>query len=304
MMIFSELYSAYYNAVAAVLTAALEHPLKDKEMRQIIEKYAFGESVLNIMPSLKEEKWQVLKADGSTPLKNVPTMPLTTLQKRWIKAIAQDPRVRLFGDCLPDFDGVEPLFMPEDILVFDKYADGDDYENEDYIKNFRLILDAIHKKYPLRIAQKNRKGNPVYHTVMPDYLEYSEKDDKFRLIGAGLRFGSTINLGRIVSCVPYDKPFNISEGKRNQPKPRSVVFELVDKRDALERVLLHFAHFQKQAEKIDDERYRVTVSYDKNDETEIVIRVLSFGPMVKVVAPQHFIDLIKQRLIDQKSCGH
>ena len=48
------------------------------------------------------------------------------------------------------------------------------------------------------------------------------------------------------------------------------------------------------------------VSYthlDKDDETEMVIRILSFGPMIKVTAPQHFVELIKQRLIRQKSCG-
>ncbi|MDE6956829.1 MAG: hypothetical protein K2O96_01850, partial [Lachnospiraceae bacterium] len=42
-----------------------------------------------------------------------------------------------------------------------------------------------------------------------------------------------------------------------------------DQRNALERVLLHFAHFEKRAKKIDDERYSVMVNYDKEDETKI-----------------------------------
>ena len=67
---------------------------------------------------------------------------------------------------------------------------------------------------------------------------------------------------------------------------------------------MHFAHFEKQAEKLDENRYRVTVTYDGDDETELVIRMLSFGPMVKVTAPQHFVELMKERLINQKSCGH
>ena len=81
-----------------------------------------------------------------------------------------------------------------------------------------------------------------------------------------------------------------------------VTFELTDQRKALERVLLHFAHFEKTAEKISDDKYLITVHYDKEDEIELVIRILSFGPMIRVTAPQHFIDLIKQRLKDQKSC--
>ena len=56
-------------------------------------------------------------------------------------------------------------------------------------------------------------------------------------------------------------------------------------------------------EKIDDRKYQVTLHYDKEDETEILIRVLSFGPMIRVVKPMAFINLIKCRLSDQKSCG-
>lgn len=302
-MLFSEWYGTYYNTVAAVLTAAVAHPLSEYELRYIVERCAFGESVLNIVPALKEGRWKLLKPDGTTPLKHVPTMPLTALQKSWLMAISHDPRILLFGKETFDFPDVEPLFLPEDIRVFDKYSDGDDFEDGTYIQNFRLILDAIKKKYPLSIETENRKGYPLRQTVLPEYLEYSEKDDKFRLIGTGTRFGSTINLGRIISCERCDSPCADNWKKHNPIRPRTVIFELTDQRKALERVLLHFAHFEKQAEKLDETRYRITVTYDKEDETEVVIRLLSFGPMIRVIAPKHFVGLIKQRLIDQKSCG-
>lgn len=51
-MIFSELYGAYYNAVAAVLRAAIDHPLEKGELRAIIAEHAFGESMLQIEPAL------------------------------------------------------------------------------------------------------------------------------------------------------------------------------------------------------------------------------------------------------------
>lgn len=302
-MIFSELYSTYYNTVARILKAAIDHPLSKEELRAIIEKNAFGESILNIEPALMEERWQVLTPDGVTALKHTPTMPLTLLEKRWLKAVFQDPRIRLFTDevdCLPE---VEPLFNPEDVLVFDKYSDGDPYIDESYINNFRRIMDAIHNHYPLSIDMTNRRGSIIHKVLMPEYMEYSEKDDKFRLIGSGPRHAETVNLGRIVRVRPYNKPYETHSVKGLSPKKRNVQFELVDSRSALERVLMHFAHFEKQAEKLDENRYRVTITYDKNDETEIVIRILSFGPMVKVTSPQSFVDLIKERLISQKSCG-
>lgn len=299
-MIFSELYGAYYNTVAIILTEAIAHPINNDTLGNLIQKYAFSESIWTIPDAIKEERWQLIKPDGTTPITNEPNMPLTTLQKSWLKAIAYDPRIKLFGDYGFDYPEIEPLFLPTDYIVFDKYSDGDNYTDERYISNFRLILDAIKNQYPLKIENLNRKDNPKSQVVLPEYLEYSEKDDKFRLISAGNRFGSTINLGRIISCKRYEKEFEITPGKRNPSRSRSVIFELRDERNALERVLLHFAHFEKTAERIEGDRYSITIHYDKEDETELVIRILSFGPMIKVMAPAHFIDLIKHRLIHQK----
>lgn len=301
-MIFSELYSAYYNTVAAVLAEAVRHPLTDSELREIIEQHAFRESALSIIPALKEERWQLIRADGTTPIQRKPDMPLTMLQRRWLKSIAMDPRIRLFGDFGFDFPEAEPLFRPEDILVFDKYSDGDPYGDETYIANFRLILDAVRRKYPLRIEMTSGKGELLSVSIFPESLEYSEKDDKFRLTGTEGQYASTINLGRIVGCRLAKEPAKCG-GRVVRTRQRRVVFQLVDERNALERVLMHFAHFRKQAEKTEDGRYRITVYYDKEDEMELVIRVLSFGPLIRVTEPQRFVGLIRQRLIEQKSCG-
>ena len=144
----------------------------------------------------------------------------------------------------------------------------------------------------------------MLHFVMtPEYLEYSEKDDKFRLIGSGRKYTDTVNLGRIVSCEKYTGEYTPKRTTRGQSGPQTVTFELVDERNALERVLLHFAHFEKEAERLDEKRYKVSITYEKDDETEVLIRILSFGPMVKVTGPDKFIGLIKERLMKQKKWG-
>ncbi|MGE5629050.1 MAG: WYL domain-containing protein, partial [Solirubrobacterales bacterium] len=35
------------------------------------------------------------------------------------------------------------------------------------------------------------------------------------------------------------------------------------------------------------------------DETELLIRILSFGPVIKVLAPEKFLNLIKERVMKQ-----
>ena len=67
----------------------------------------------------------------------------------------------------------------------------------------------------------------------------------------------------------------------------------------MERVMLAFAHFEKSAVQISDDVYRLTLNYDSFDETELVVRVLSFGPMVKVLEPESFKNLIQERISKQ-----
>ena len=301
-MIFSELYGAYYSAVAEILKEGLTAPPTEKRIGEIAREKAFGESFITIENSLKKGKWKLLTEEKTPIVKSVPELPLTLLQKRWLKAISLDPRIRLFGEILPDFPDVEPLFRQEDICVYDRYADGDDYSDENYIRRFRMILDAIGKGSPLKFEIKTGQGRIDRMTAWPECLEYSEKDDKFRVITSGCRFGKTINLARILSCEAAEKaPAFRPDGKKRENK--KVTLLVTDERNAPDRVFLHFAHFEKEAEKTNDGRYLVTIGYDACDETEILIRVLSFGPMVKVVSPESFINLIKKRLNMQKSCG-
>ena len=67
-MIFSELYSAYYNTVAAIISRILEGEQTEKTLQEIVTERAFGESVLTILPALKSGKWQLVRPDMTTPL--------------------------------------------------------------------------------------------------------------------------------------------------------------------------------------------------------------------------------------------
>lgn len=301
-MIFSELYSAYYNTISEIITAILEGKHSEKEMDRIISEHAFGESILTIMPSLKNEKWQLVHQDMTTPLEHKPTMPLTILQKEWLKAISLDPRIKLFGIKFPSFDDVEPLFTPNDYYIYDKYSDGDPFDDGEYIRQFRIILEAIHSKSQIKFEMTNRKGNTMFVRCRPVRLEYSEKDDKFRLITAGWRAVSTVNLASIRFCNLYKGDKEVI-GKEKVVIYDTVTVKICDERNAMERFMLHFAHFEKQAERLNKKNYLVRIKYARDDEPEMVIRILSFGPMVEVLEPNSFRNLIIEKLKKQLNCG-
>ncbi|HAZ90560.1 MAG TPA: WYL domain-containing protein [Eubacterium sp.] len=293
-MVFSELYSAYYNAVADIISLALESSVSIDDIRRIAKEHAFSESSFMIEDAVKDERWQLVLPDGTTNIKKSPDMPLTYLERRWLCAIASDKRLKLFTDDVYVDPDVKPLFTSYDYEVFDQYLDGDDYDDLGYRNRFRMILSAIKEKKAISIRVKNRQEKEVERVFIPKHLEYSQKDDKFRVYADGLD-GGTYNLGRILSCEFYD---GIPKRCRQHMRKNSeeyVEFVLKDERNALERVMLHFAHFQKSVEKRDDD-YFVRLSYEKDDETEIVIRILSFGPVLEVVGPKHFRELIRERL--------
>lgn len=301
-MLFREFYGAYYNTVARILSRAIAGTLTEKDIYALAAETAFSESGYTIADALKSERWQLLLRDMRTPLAHVPTMPLSLLEKRWLKAISLDPRVRLFDCPFPDLADVEPLFVPEDCVVFDRYSDGDDFESPTYIRHFRTVLAAVRTRTPLCVDMENRNGKVVRMYLIPDRLEYSEKDDKFRLIAAGGRYPTTVNIGRICDVFPApDAKFRHTE--QPSSKRRELVLELLDERNAMERAMLHFAHFEKVAKRCGENLYRMHVFFDAEDETELLIRVLSFGPFVKVIEPDSFVSLIRERLLRQQNCG-
>ncbi len=300
-MIFSELYSVYFSTVAKLLEKALEKDTTEKDLQRLVEEYAFSESVLTILPSLKSGKWQLLHHDLTPAVHRAPTMPLTLLEKRWLKSISDDPRLRLFGVELPQLDGVEPLFTRRDYRVFDQYADGDPYEDEIYIHSFRKIRTAIKDSLPVSITMDASDGKLKLPICVPTGFEYSLKDDKLRVTTSDCMY-ARINLARVRSCELYNGDVLCKKSVK-QESMKSLTLSITDERNSLERAMLHFAHFEKQAQRIDKSHYSLRLMYSPNDELEMVIRVLSFGPCVKVVEPESFTQLIKERLLSQKSCG-
>ncbi|MGN1019617.1 MAG: helix-turn-helix transcriptional regulator [Aristaeellaceae bacterium] len=292
-MLFSEIYGSYYQTVAKILSRAVAGTLDGKALQRIVQETAFAESPLTIPDALVSGQWPLLTRDYGTPLLREPAMPLTLLQKRWMKAILLDPRVQLFQPDATGLEDVAPLFRQEWLVYFDRYTDGDDYGDPGYISRFRTILTALREKRQLQLVFRDGRGNRHNTAVSPQYLEYSGKDDRFRLAAEGFR-PWIVNLSRIEDCRLLESAaFSTHQDFRHT---RSLTLTLTDERGTLERVLLHFSHLEKETRRLDDTHYQLTLHYDQNDETEMLIRILSFGAMVQVIAPESFRDRIRQRL--------
>jgi hypothetical protein len=257
-------------------------------------------------------------------LQNISDFPLSTIEKMWLKSLYTDPRIELFlksDNNLPELNDIKPLFDWEDFVLFDQYADGDPFHDKHYKEMFRKVLEAVHKKSRLEI-QFRKLDNTVsfrpdgtYESVSnsgigrlyidTEHLEYSERDNKFRLIGNNPRFGrNMVNIASIVECREVKKFPNTKfpNAQSDNEFQSEVIFEFFDSNNVLERFLLNFSHYEKVSEYHKESgKYRIKIYYDEADETDLLIRTLSFGPHVEVLEPSDFVELIRERLRKQRN---
>lgn len=293
-MLFHEIYGRYFRTVAAILRRAAEGGVTDADLRKIVAEEAFAESGMVIPDALRSGRWPLLDEKGGTVLSGSPQMPLTTLEKRWLKTLLSDPRIRLFDVTGEGLEDVEPLYDGGHIVWFDRYGDGDDFQDPVYRENFRTLLRAIRESRRVDITYLSYRKEQWNMSCRPCLLEYSGKDDKFRVRVLSARGPMVLNLSRILRCEP-GQPFRQI---RDLPLPenRELVLELTDRRNTLERVMLCFSYLKKETVRLEEDRYRVKLWYPPEDENEILIRVLSFGPTVQVLSPEGFLEKITARV--------
>lgn len=330
MELFDKIYSCYYTVVRRILEEAGKRGLTERELQEICSQFGFQESALAIVPRLTDGTWPFLEKQPDktyrSRLAHTGKLPLTNLQKSWLFSLLNDPRLRLFFDDeemvelrsqLSEALGVtgpevspDQLYQEEDFYYFDRYTDGDPYESPEYRRHFRTILSALSDKRVLLIAYEGKKGRPLTFEARPCQLQYSSKDDKFRLCCLQLYRGrycrdAILNLARIKDCHLSQKTtegspeFKDLEGYFIPPQKSAepVLLRISGERNSLERCMLHFANYEKHTEyEKETGSWLCSIYYDMADETELLIDILSFGPVVKVLGPESFLRQVKTRV--------
>ena len=295
-MLFSEFYGAYFACVAEILSEAVEGTLTKVKISEIAAKQGLGESVLTIPANLRNGNWPLITPDCKTPIRHLPPHPTTLLQKRWLKTLLLDPRICLFGLTDKGLEDVAPLFDPAKIVWYDRYCNGDSFEDESYIERFRQLLEAVKTHRKVQVIFDSHRGKHNNWTVIPYRLEYSSTDDKFRLLcHSGKWRNRTLNLSRI-SYVRLWGTFDPDDYPVPELTNESVTLEITNERNVLERAMLQFSYLAKRTERIGEKTFRMTLNYRQEDETELLIKIISFGPLVKVVEPDSFAALIRERI--------
>lgn len=323
MELFSEIYSCYYQVLRHILQNRSAMTLQD--IRTQICGEGFGESLLSIIPKLEDGAWNLFEKDKNLYRSKISSSfaaPISDLERSYLKALLSDPRIGLFLDSAQmDYlnealASVQPLWKPEQFYYFDRFSDGDPYEDENYRSCFRTLLQAQKQMRYVDIDYTSPKGTRLHHHYIPARLEYSEKNDKFRVLALRPASSSSaprsrggfkleiLNVSRIRSVRlldrPLSSPVDLNAMIRRSYYREPLKLRIVNHRNALERAMLHFANYEKNTTKIDEDTYECLIYYNQGMETELLIEVMSFGPMLTVVGNDRFLTLLRDRLRRQR----
>ena len=315
MNIFSEIYGTYFRIAAKLLGNEVTD---EKTVRETVQREGFRDSVLFLPQKLipGSEDWGLFTRTPEGKLrritKNAPVKVLTKLQKMWLKAKLSDPRIRLFmdSDTLSQLDerlsDVRPLYTKEQFRITDRFSDGDDFLSEDYIRNFRTALDAVKTRKIVFAEFTSGHGNHISGKFVLLKMEYSPKNGRFRvycylLRNDRIKSSGIINIGRLTKIVDtgrtFRTPVSVDDYFSSRKCSEPAVIRVTPQRNGVERFMLEFASYEKHTVRdLESGEYTVELWYDQFDETELLIRLLSFGPVIEIMGHPGLREQARQRI--------
>ena len=315
MNIFSEIYGTYFRIAAKLLENEVTG---EKSVRDTVLRDGFRDSVLFLPQKLIPggEDWGLFRREKDNTLRRItkkaPVKVLTRLQKMWLKAKLSDPRIRLFMEdetieqMRQSLADVKPLYRHEHFRLTDRFADHDDYSDEKYISNFRAALDAVKHRRIVDISFHTGRGKRASGRFVLLKIEFSPKNGKFRaycylLRNDKIRSSGLINIGRIESITDtgrvFRTPVSMDDYFSSRKCKEPAVIRVTNERNGVERFMLEFASFEKHTVRdLEKNEYTVELWYDEQDETEVLIMLLSFGPVIEILGPGKLRSQARERL--------
>lgn len=163
------------------------------------------------------------------------------------------------------------------LFYYDRFGHGDDFSSQEYRQSFRLI--ALRCPFHKRLFPDHYRLDGMKNVV---FQEHCQQDESYALPDANdMKKAASSSLDSLM---------------RQSYDTEPVRLLIHNKRNALERTMLHFANYDKDTRQLNKNTWECCIYYDSSMETELLIEILSFGPVVKVFSPDTFVDLIRDCL--------
>ncbi|OOM71481.1 hypothetical protein CLPUN_49480 [Clostridium puniceum] len=187
------------------------------------------------------------------------------------------------------------------------------YNLKKFQEDFYIILDGIIKEKPIIYTNIDKNGNEYKNQLaLPIRIEYSLKDNKFRasLYSFKEERSIMVNLHTLKDVKIAEKDIEISENinleinredvlknlKEKKYSETPITIELEDIRGAMERCFMSFSSFERSSRAISKNKYEIDIYYYAFEEADVIRKIMSLGPYVKVKSPKRVKEIIVENI--------
>ena len=232
--------------------------------------------------------------DGNEKSSAIEFLPLTCLEIQWMINILQHPLAKCFLveeeiEHILDQLGTSDLFDINTVVLHDQYIGVEEfYKGSNFGTSMQTLMRAIRENRTVSIRYKSQYGRQSNYICAPVYIEYSKRDNRLRVRAVcKTNIVKTFNLERILDVTILDETYDKASAettieKHLKENECELVIFFNETRNIPDRILTEFSCFKKKCVKWGNERYRMTLYYDKEDKREILVRLLSYGSLINV----------------------
>ncbi len=237
-------------------------------------------------------------------------VPLSKMELRWLKTIVkkniEDKDNKLYLFMTPkEVDVIRNLInkyapdlspVPMDSVVFyDRFhfSENDTSREANVISK---LLEGIYTQKTVHIIYHSMKNQVIVGDFRPIIVEFSKRNNRFQLYCQKCESERiyTMNISRI-EAVDFNTSvsFDYFAAERDYESFRagnskSIEIEFYDVRNIADRILTEFAPWKKRCsyDPITG-LYKLTIFYQKQDEVDLIVRLLGYGAYFRIIDKQH-----------------
>lgn len=314
----NSIHSRYYKIITMLLELLQVRDISLEDVKVAISSLGFDETEPYLLPRLIDcnckDNYKLFINESNkihSRLKDPTYVKLSNIEYQWLKTASKDSRFRLFFRDDTYYKILHLLDEKEDLIndfIFenlDEYGNVDNFTDNTYITNFNTILYAIRDKKVLNISYINRRNKTTIGTYLPISLIYSMKENKFSLRAYRTSAKSnkkcilSLNGIKSIEVMDIDVP-QVGNISFITHKRKHVDIIISNNRNGFDRVFYQLATYERETEY--DEitgNCHMKLFYNSDYETELLITLISFGPIIKVIGPDKFLSQFRKRLQDQ-----
>ena len=173
----------------------------------------------------------------------------------------------------------------------------------DEISKIRKLLSSVRYRKEIEYSNNANDGKVYLHSKgFPVKIEYSVFDDRFRLSlwSSDENRPIKINISSMYDISEtgrnWDNPLTPQKMMETKLSPEPIRMTLTGKDHQFDRALYSFSVYDTVIERTGENEYTFTLRYYGFDLPEIIDKIMSFGPAMRVLSPSDAIDRIKRRL--------